>query len=385
MSNIINIDFDDKPEENWREALRALGFSPFFEAAFHAVAEEGEVPARVIEGQRGRYKVALAGEGGTVREEAAQVSSRLSRAAASAHELPAVGDWAVLGPTRGELRSIRALLPRRSAFVRKAPGDSEHDRIDAQVLAANVDYAFIVAAAGRDWNPRRIERYVALTRAAQAESVLVIAKIDLAEDQLALLAEAELAAPGVRTALVCAPEGRGLDELGFALEAGKTVVLLGSSGAGKSTLLNALAGSALAGTGEVRGDDQRGRHTTTHRQLYRLDSGALVIDTPGMRELQLWADAEDVDAAFPEIEALAQGCRFRDCSHEGEPGCAVLAALEEGSLDRGRYSGWRKLSKEAAFLATKTDHAAREAERRKWKSIALSQRSFLKSRGSRSL
>ncbi len=380
VSNVINIDFDDRPEENWRAALRALGFGAFFEAAFDEVAEEGELPARVVEEQRGRYKVALAGEDGQLREEAAQASSGLSRAAASALDLPAVGDWTVVKPLRGELRSIRALLPRRGAFVRKAPGDSAHDRIDAQVLAANVDYAFIVAAAGHDWNPRRIERYVALARAAQAEPVLVIAKIDLAEDQLALLAEAELAAPGVRTALVCAPEGRGLGELGFALEPGKTVVLLGSSGAGKSTLLNALAGSALARTSEVREDDQRGRHTTTHRQLYRLDSGAMVIDTPGMRELQLWAEAEDVDSAFPEIEALAEGCRFRDCSHEGEPGCAVLAALEAGSLDAGRYSGWKKLSKEAAFLATRTDHAAREAERRKWKGIAMSQRSFEKSR-----
>jgi len=179
--------------------------------------------------------------------------------------------------------------------------------------------------------------------------------------------------------MVCAPELRGLAELDFALVPGKTVVLLGSSGAGKSTLLNALAGADLARTSEVREDDQRGRHTTTHRQLYRLDSGALVIDTPGMRELQLWADEGAVDSAFPEIEALAELCRFRDCGHEDEPGCAVLAALEAGSLDRGRYSGWKKLAKETAFLRAREEGTAKEAERRRWRSIEMSRRSFEKS------
>jgi ribosome biogenesis GTPase / thiamine phosphate phosphatase len=379
MSTVINVDFDDHPEANWREALREMGFSSFFETAFDSMAREGEAPARVIEEQRDRFRILVPSESGQPHEEGARASPGLGREADSASELPAVGDWAVVEPTRGELRTIRAVLPRKSAFMRKAPGDVLHDRIEAQVVAANVDYAFIVAAAGRDWNPRRVERYIALARAADTEPVLVIAKADLAEDVVALITEAELVAPGIRLALVCAPEGRGLDELGFALTPGKTVVLLGSSGAGKSTLLNALAGRALARTSEVREDDQRGRHTTTHRQLYTLSSGALVIDTPGMREIKLWADEEAVGSAFPEIELLAEGCRFRDCSHEGEPGCAVRAAIEAGNLDGGRYSGWKKLSKEAAFLRTKEDHAAKEEARRRWKSIEMSRRSFAKS------
>ena len=245
-------------------------------------------------------------------------------------------------------------------------------------MAANVDYAFIVTAAVRDWNPRRVERYLALVRSAAALPVLVIAKADLAGDPGGLLAEAERAAPGVTTALVCSPEGRGLEALTFALKPGSTVVLIGSSGAGKSTLLNALAGERLAATGEVREDDRRGRHTTTSRQLYRLGSGALVIDTPGMRELQLWAEEGEVDAAFPEIEALAADCRFRDCRHGAEPGCAVRAALEAGGVEAKRYESWRKLVKEAACLKAREDGSTRESERRRWRSIEKSRRSFAK-------
>jgi ribosome biogenesis GTPase len=383
VSSILHVDFDDGAEKPWRDALCDFGYSPSFEAAFREIAEDGEVPARVVEEQRGRYRIVLLGEGGELREEEALVSGSLARGAASAAELPAVGDWAAVKTRPGAGCLIRRLLPRASAFMRKAPGDVGHDRIEAQVVAANVDSAFIVAAAGHDWNPRRIERYVALARAAGALPVLVIAKADLAEDALALLEDAARAAPGLKTAMVCAPEGRGLSELSFALLPGKTVVLVGSSGAGKSTLLNALAGEALASTGEVRADDQRGRHTTAHRQLFRLPSGALAIDTPGMRELQLWADEEAVDSAFPEIEALASGCRFRDCAHENEPGCAVLAALESGELDGGRYEGWRKLSREAAFLRSKGERSAKDAERRRWRSIEMSRRSFAKDSAAR--
>jgi ribosome biogenesis GTPase len=377
--SVINLEIVDSLGETRRNALRDIGYSTPLSESFESMSEEGELPARVIEERRGSYRIILPREAGGLEEAEARVSGKLSNEAASACELPAVGDWAIVRPAPGGLSVIRGLLPRSSAFIRKAPGDVDHDRIEAQVVAANVDYAFIVAAAGHDWNPRRVERYIALARAAGTESVLVIAKADLAEDPEALLIEAAAAAPGVRTAMVCAPEGKGLGELSFALVPGKTVVLLGSSGAGKSTLLNALAGESLARTNAVREDDQRGRHTTTHRQLYRLACGASVIDTPGMRELQLMADEEAVGSAFPEIEALAGSCRFRDCSHEAEPGCAVRGALESGELDAGRFAGWRKLSREAAHLRTKEDRSAKEAERRRWKSIAMVQRSFSKS------
>jgi ribosome biogenesis GTPase / thiamine phosphate phosphatase len=375
----------DRGDARPGDALRDFGYTDFFREAFELVALEGEEPARIIEERRGRYRVLMKarnastapGVAGTTEADAIN-SGKIGRGAASASEMPAVGDWAVLRPSSDGPATIRELLPRRTAFLRKAPGDVEHDKIDAQAIAANVDTAIIVVAAGRDWNPRRVERYVALSRAAAAESVLVITKADLAEDPSALLAEAERAAPGSRTAMLCAPEGLGVAEFAATLRPGETVVLLGSSGAGKSTLLNALAGRELARTGEVREDDQRGRHTTTHRQLYALPSGLLVIDTPGMRELQLWADEDAVSSVFPEIEALSEDCRFRDCRHEGEPGCAVLAALKSGLLDAGRYEGWKKLTKEAAFLRTKGDHSAKEAERRRWRSIERTRRSFAK-------
>jgi ribosome biogenesis GTPase / thiamine phosphate phosphatase len=360
------------------DALCDYGFVRFFKESFTSTAVEGEEAARVVEERRGRYRILRGSEGGSPLEEDAQCSGNLRREAVSASEMPAVGDWVRVRPGNGGPSLVTAVLPRRSAFIRKAPGDAVYDRIDAQVVAANVDTAFIVTAAGRDWNPRRVERYIALARAAGVVPVLALTKADLATDPAALLEEAGIAAPGVRTALVCAPEGRGLEALAPSLGPGETVVLLGSSGAGKSTLLNALAGEELAAAKAVREDDERGRHTTTHRQLYRLPSGALAIDTPGMRELQLWADEGDVGLAFPEIEALSASCRFRDCRHEGEPGCAVRAALEGGGLDEGRYEGWRKLAKEAAFLRTREDRAAKEAERRRWKSIEMSRRSFAK-------
>jgi ribosome biogenesis GTPase / thiamine phosphate phosphatase len=358
--------------------LRDYGFIRHFEESFMSTANEGEVAARVIEEQRERYRVLREGPNGKAVEEEARVSGVLRQAAASASAMPAVGDWLSIRAGDGGSAMIRSVLPRKSAFVRKAPGDAEHDRIDAQVVAANVDTAFIVTAAGRDWNPRRVERYVALAKAARVDALLVLTKADLARDPAALLSEACFAAPGIELALVCAPEGMGLEALETSLRPGKTVVLLGSSGAGKSTLLNALAVRELAATKAVREDDERGRHTTTHRQLYRIPSGALVIDTPGMRELQLWAEEEEVVSAFPEIEEFAASCRFRDCRHESEPGCAVREALELGDLDGERYDSWRKLAKEAAFLGTKKDHSAKDAERRRWKSIETSMRSFKK-------
>lgn len=367
-------------------ALCDYGFDEAVELALAEARAEGspasDVPARVVEERRGLYMVVCEGPDGAAAIEAANVSGKLRKEALSASQFPAVGDWVLLAPNPSGEGSIRAVLARRGAFMRKAPGDIAHDRVDAQVVAANVDLALIVCAAGEDWNERRIERYATLARASGARAFLAITKADLAPDGDALLQRARVAAPGIGAALVCAPEGRGLPELAAEIPRGSTVVLVGSSGAGKSTLLNALAGEALAGTGEVREDDQRGRHTTTRRQLYRVAAGhvpgALVIDTPGMRELQLWADEEEVGAAFPEIEALASSCRFRDCSHDGEPGCAVRAALESGALEAGRFEGWRKLAKEAAFLRTKEDHAAKEAERRRWKSIEMSRRSYEK-------
>jgi ribosome biogenesis GTPase len=387
--NHIHVDFEDGQIK--RDGLLDFGFDERFLGDYLAVAEPGDMPARVVEVQRGRYTAICRDSQGGIREVDARLSGRLSWEAGGADaapaDLPVVGDWIVLrrgGPEGADASDlsaqIRSILPRRTAFVRKAPGDVEYDKVEAQVLAANVDTTFIVTAAGRDWNPRRLERYLTLAWESGAEPVVVITKADLAEEPEALLSEARGIAIGARCVLVCAPEGRGLEDLSAWLRAGRTVVLLGSSGAGKSTLLNALAGRKLAKTTEVREDDQRGRHTTTHRQLYKLESGALVIDSPGMRELQLWSCEEDVNASFPDIAELASRCRFRDCKHASEPGCAVREALGSGALDRGRYESWRKLAREAAYLQYKENRIVREAEQRRWKAINKQMRGYSKER-----
>jgi ribosome biogenesis GTPase len=398
----IHVEFSDTDGAPRRNGLRDFGFDDDFMRDYLTIAAPDELPARVVEVQRGLYGLVLNGDQGVASVDAT-VSGRLLHEAASGSPLPAVGDWVVVrrdeGP--GGAASIRAVLPRRSAFVRRDPGDKE-ERIEAQVLAANVDTAFIVAAADQRWSARRIERYVTLACEAGVEPVIVITKADMAADGEALLREAESlipgaahrvtgsaawtgdgAAPAARSAvLVCAPEGRGLEGLEPWLRPGRTVVLLGSSGAGKSTLLNALAGTTLAATQAVRSDDDRGRHTTTHRQLYRLPSGALVIDSPGLREIQVLAGEEALATAFSDVEEIALRCRFRDCRHEKEPGCAVREALETGELDEGRYAGWKKLRREVAFLAAREDPNEARAQENRWKVINKSMRGYSKERRS---
>jgi ribosome biogenesis GTPase / thiamine phosphate phosphatase len=379
---------------SYREALAPFGFDEYFAASFLEAAEAGEVPARVVEVQRGRYGLILPGPEARAESADATLRGRLSYEARLIDEtggsslLPAVGDWVV---ARSVARSaalhaassfvIASILPRRSAFARRESGGSS-ERLAAQVLAANVDTAFIVAAADQRWSPRRIERYVTLAYEAGVAPVVVVTKADMAEDGAALVDEARGLSPGIEAVLVCAPEGRGLESLSPWLKSGKTVVLLGSSGAGKSTLLNALAGREVAATSAVRADDDRGRHTTTHRELYRLPSGALVIDSPGLREIQILAGEDALAEAFADVEALAARCRFRDCSHEAEPGCAVRAALESGELERGRFEGWRKISREVAFLAAREDPRAAAERAQRWKIINKSMRGYTKERRS---
>lgn len=389
--NQIYIEFSDSDGAPRRDALRDFGFDEDFRRDYLEMAGMGELPARVVEVQRGRYGIVARGPDGSLLETEAVLSGRLFHEAAESSELPAVGDWVVASAGGDGAWVIRAILPRRSAFSRRAAGDKA-ERIEEQVLAANVDTAFIVAAADARWSLRRIERYVTLACEAGVKPVIVITKADLSPEAPDLLAEARRLGPGGTEAdavLVCAPEGRGLEALSPWLKPGRTVVLLGSSGAGKSTLLNALAGREIAATREVRGDDDRGRHTTTHRQLYRLASspggaadGALVIDSPGLREIQMLAGEDALAEAFADVEAIAERCRFRDCRHEAEPGCAVRAALETGELSRGRYEGWRKIGREVAFLAARENPRLAAEEARRWKNINKSMRGYSKERRS---
>jgi ribosome biogenesis GTPase / thiamine phosphate phosphatase len=309
--------------------LEELGWSTHFDDAFAPYRAQGLVPARVATQHRGGFEL-LTEDG----EPAGVPAGALA-------ELPAVGDWVAAATVPGEDKAvIEAVLPRRTAFTRSDPwSDAE------EVVAANVDTVLVVTAVGRDFSARRLERYLAAAHQSGADPVVLVNKADLEPGDA--LAEAQAAAPGVPVHLVSAKRGDGLEALHEYLAPGRTVALLGSSGVGKSTLANRLAGEELLATGDVRADEL-GRHTTTRRQLVRLPAGGLLLDTPGLRELQL--AGADLDETFPEIAALAPDCRFRDCSHTHEPGCAVRAAVESGAIDRERYESYLKLTGELAQL-----------------------------------
>ena len=337
--------------------LNSYGWSDTLQQQFQAHAARGLAPARVIVQQRGLYVLATA-----MGEVTAQLSGRFAHDA-EAGAYPVAGDWVAAGVRAEEASAtIHRLLPRRSAFVRKAAGGSG----GAQVVAANVDVAFLVASLNAELNPRRIERYLATAWESGATPVVVLTKADLCRDRDALKAGIEAVALGVPVHVVSAVTGEGLDRLSESFAPGQTAALLGSSGVGKSSLVNALAGTPLMATRAIREDDARGRHTTTHRQLVLLPNGRLVLDTPGMRELGLWDADAGVAQTFADVEALAAGCRFGDCAHETEPGCAIQAALADGSLDANRWRSYAKLQRELARLARKDDPAERAQARKIW-------------------
>lgn len=294
----------------------------------------------------------------------ARVSGRFRNGARSPLDYPAVGDDVLFDHPADGACIIHELLPRRSCIVRKAAGTAASE----QVIAANVDYLLVVTGLDGDFNVRRVERYVALAATSGVAPVLVLNKADLCPNldaKLLELAEANMTMP---IHVLSATSREGVDSLQPYLDPGTTIALAGSSGAGKSTITNALLGHTAQATGSVRSGDERGRHTTTSRQMFRLPGGAFVIDTPGMRELHLWATADAVDEAFGDIEALANACRFSDCSHDREPGCAIRAALGT-TLDEARFANYQKLVREQAYLERKIDPNAAAQERERWKAI----------------
>jgi ribosome biogenesis GTPase len=323
--------------------------------------EPGLVPGRVAAAHRAAFDVWT---------EAGPVRSRLPGRLMHEGLDVAVGDW--VGLSDG---LIRAVLPRRSAIVRNAASDA-HRRTEGQTLAANVDVAFVVSSLGPDLEPRRIERYLVTIWESGASPEIVLTKADRLDDPWELAAEVEAVAIGVPLHVVSAVTGDGCDALRARIPAGATAVLLGSSGVGKSTLVNLWLGEEVMVTRETREDDDEGRHTTTHRQLLELPGGGLVIDTPGLRELQLWdVGSAALDATFADVEELAADCRFGDCTHTHEPGCAVLAAVETGEVPRERLDSWRKLQRELRAIAMRHDAVLRKEEVRKWKLRAREGRS----------
>jgi ribosome biogenesis GTPase len=334
-------------------ALEALGWDADWTSSFEHLQDDNLIPARVAAQHRGSYVVWTAD--GELR---ARAAGRLLYEHEVGEPIPAVGDWVAVRET-----TITSILPRRSAFLRKRAGFSS----DEQVLAANVDAAFLLAGLDGDFSLRRLERYLTTAWDSGAVPVVVLTKSDLCADVSGAMFEVESVAIGVPVVALSNVTGEGIDELATQLTPGRTVVLLGSSGVGKSTLLNRLVGSELMRTAEIAADGT-GRHTTTHRELVRLPEGALVIDTPGLRELQFWEG--DIGAAFADIEALAADCRFRDCAHMREPDCAVLAAVDAGRLELDRLRSWRKFQRELEAIAARTDHRLRAARKKRWKEIA---------------
>jgi ribosome biogenesis GTPase len=337
--------------------IEAYGWSETLQHQFETFSANGQVPARIVVQSRGLYRVA-AREG----ELNATLSGRFMHAAADG-DYPVAGDW-VAATVRAAERAatIHAVLPRSSVFVRRASGPG----VGQQTLAANVDLALLVSSLNAELNPRRIERYLATAYASGAKPVIVLTKADCCTDIEAKMSAIGAAAIGVDVLAVSAITGDGMDALKQLLVPGKTAALLGSSGVGKSTLVNALAGDALMETREIREHDARGRHTTTHRELVLLPSGALVLDTPGMRELGLWDSGEGVASTFAEIETLAEQCRFKDCSHASEPGCAVRSALSNGTLEIARLASYTKLHRELAWLDGRENPRARIEARKVW-------------------
>jgi ribosome biogenesis GTPase len=342
--------------------LTGLGWSEADQARFAPLAAQGLRPARVVAGHVRQFRVFS--ERG---DELCELAGSLRHEARDASELPAVGDWVALRLPQADGRpAIQTLLPRRTAFVRRAAGT----RTVAQVLAANVDTAFLVMGLDGDFNPRRLERALVLAWESGASPVVLLNKADVASDLAARRAETERVAAGVPVRVIAARHGQGLEALASWLEPGRTVVLLGSSGVGKSTLLNRLLGREKQKTNEVSaGARERGRHTTTHRELVALPGGALLIDTPGLRELQLWSDGDGLEAAFEDVSQLATACRFSDCAHGSEPGCAVRAAVEDERLDPARLASYLKLSAELRALEIREDPLKRRAERGRWKAV----------------
>jgi ribosome biogenesis GTPase len=340
--------------------LQNLGWNSYFAAQFERYRDRGLAPARVA--FQGKDTFRLYTEIGELWSE---IAGRMRHEERSGADFPVCGDWVAAQIVSGDRAVIHAVLPRRTKFSRKEAGD----RTREQVLSANIDTVFVVTGLDGDFNVRRMERYLILAGESGADPVLVLNKADLCHDVGSRAAEARVVAGGAPVIALSALADPDIEALRVLIREGETAALLGSSGAGKSTLVNRLLGREVQKTGQVISGTDRGRHTTTSRDLLLLPSGGLVIDTPGMREVQLWIEGEGLGTAFGDIERLAGRCRFRNCRHAGEPGCAVLEAVANRALEAPRLENYRKLQREIEHFSLKREHSANWVEKQRWRKV----------------
>jgi ribosome biogenesis GTPase / thiamine phosphate phosphatase len=352
--------------------LEKYGWNDRFAAAFAEIAAAGRIPARVVLEHTHIYRVAI--EDG---ETLARVSGRLRHRAGIRSEFPAVGDWVALEPVADGDARIHALLPRVSRFSRRAAGDATEE----QGVAANIDVVFLVGGLDRDFNPRRLERYLVVAWESGATPVILLNKADLVDAPEQYADQVRAIAPGVDVHALSARDPQTLDVVRQYLSVGRTAALLGSSGVGKSTIVNRLVGFDLLRTQDVRLTDHRGRHTSTARQLVLLESGGILIDTPGMRELQLWESGDALGDTFADIVSTAASCRFRDCRHLQEPGCAVRAAVASGTVPAARLESFHKLAAEREHQERQLDARALIDDKRNARVMGKALRKRLKEKG----
>ncbi len=350
-----------------KEFLFLFGWDDFFESHRANLVSSSLIPARVIVEERHLYRVQI----GLDQVIWAAISGKMKSEANRRVDYPAVGDWVLIErPDRADRGIIHHILPRKTILHRKQIGSSS----DAQILSTNVDYVFITTSVNEDLNYRRTERYLSIVREAGSSPVILLTKADIASDINEVIRGIEQEFPGIPVYAICQDEFSSSEILSLYFKKGTTSVFIGSSGVGKSTLVNFLIGHPQAKTQEIRDDDGKGKHTTTSRNLYLSSYGGLIIDTPGMRELQMADHAEGVGDQFSDVEEIIQQCRFSDCHHQTEPGCAVLPALADGSLPSAKWISYQKLQSEVRHSLRKQDKALASQDRKVWKKISVQAR-----------